>query len=214
MSKHDKKETTTFSSPSSSTDSQSTDNYNRGYTQQNNSQQSSFSRSAEENKQSLNQSLDETKKSIQKNLDEARGQIPRYTQSISDAQEHTIQAAKEIADNYIEYQKQTLNSLQKIFTPYMENVNSQSQNNQDYFSKKLPEIYSKIISNYAENTIAVSRMFNDLVFANVDSFKNISNTAKEHSKHMLEIGKRNARLCGGIDQDNRDNTISSTTTYS
>jgi vacuolar-type H+-ATPase subunit H len=136
MSKQDKKETTTFSSSSSP----STDNYHQGYRQQSSS---SFNRTTEENRQSLNQSLDETKKSIQKNLDEARGQIPRYTQSISDAQEHTIQATKEIADNYIEYQKQAINSLQSIFAPYIEKVNNQSQNNQDYFSKKLPEIYSK-----------------------------------------------------------------------
>jgi DNA anti-recombination protein RmuC len=210
MSKQDKKETTTFSSSSSSP---STDNYHQGYRQQSSSS-SSFNRTTEENRQSLNQSLDETKKSIQKNLDEARGQIPRYTQSISDAQEHTIQATKEIADNYIEYQKQALNSLQSIFAPYIENVNNQSQNNRDYFSKKLPEIYSKIASNYAENTIAVSRMFNDLVFANVDSFKNIANTAKEHSKHLSEIGKRNARVCEGIHQDNLDNTGYSSTTYS
>jgi hypothetical protein len=207
MSKQDKKETTTFSSSSSP----STDNYHQGYRQQSSS---SLNRTTEEKRQSLNQSLDETKKSIQKNLDEARGQIPRYTQSISDAQEHTIQATKEIADNYIEYQKQAINSLQSIFAPYIEKVNNQSQNNQDYFSKKLPEIYSKIASNYAENTIAVSRMFNDLVFANVESFKNIANTAKEHSKHLSEIGKRNARVCEGIHQDNLDNKSSSSTTYS
>ncbi len=58
--------------------------------------------------------------------------------------------------------------------------------------KKLPEIYSKIMGNYAENMITVSRIFNDLVFSNVDSFKNIANTAKEHSKHLSEIGKRDA----------------------
>ncbi len=147
-------------------------------------------------------------------MDEAKGQIPRYTQSISDAQEHTIQATKEIADNYIEYQKQAISSLQSIFAPYIENTNNHSWNNQDYFSKKLPEIYSKIMSNYAENMITVSRMFNDLVFSNVDSFKNIANTAKEHSKHLSEIGKRNARVCEGIDQHIRNNNISSTTSYS
>src|SRR6185312_2447525 len=141
MSNQDKREATTFSSSSSSSSSNSfpnTDNYNRG--------------SAEENKQSLNRSLDETKRNIQKNLDEARGQITRYTQSISDAQEHAIQATKEIADSYIEYQKQALNSFQSIFTPYIENMNNNVWNNQDYIGKKLPEMYSKVVSNYAENT--------------------------------------------------------------
>jgi ribosomal protein L20 len=202
MSKQDKSEATTFSSSSSSSNSfPNTENYNRG--------------SAEENKQSLNRSLDETKRNIQKNLDEARGQIPRYTQSISDAQEHAIQATKEIADSYIEYQKQALNSFQSIFTPYIENMNNNVWNNQDYIGKKLPEMYSKVVSNYAENTMAANRMFNDLAFANVDSFKNLANTTKEHFKQLAEIGKRNARVCEGIHhQDNQDNTVSSTTTYS
>jgi hypothetical protein len=58
-------------------------------------------------------------------------------------------------------------------------------------------------------------MFNDLAFANVDSFKNLANTTKEHFKQLAEIGKRNARVCEGIHhQDNQDNTVSSTTTYS
>ncbi len=101
-----------------------------------------------------------------------------------------------------------MNSLQSIFAPYFENVSNQSWNKQDYFSRKFPEMYSKMISNYAENTVAVSRMFNDLVFANVDSFKNIANNAKEHSKQLSEIGKRNARVYEGLGQDRRD-TISS-----
>jgi hypothetical protein len=212
MSKQDKKETT-ISTTDSTTSVSNNDNF--GQSSSNHSRQSSFNRHAEENKQSIEQSLDETKRNIQKNLDEARGQIPRYTQSISDAQEHAIQATKEIADSYIEYQKQALNSFQSIFTPYIENMNNNVWNNQDYIGKKLPEMYSKVVSNYAENTMAANRMFNDLAFANVDSFKNLANTTKEHFKQLAEIGKRNARVCEDIHhQGNQGNTVSSTTTYS
>lgn len=201
MSKQDKKETTF----TSSSNIQNTDNYNQGNIQQNNQQ--SFNNTTEKRLQSLNQSLDETKKTIHKNIDETRSQIPRYTQTISDAQEQIIQATKEISDNYIEYQKEIINSLQSIFIPYIENANFNVWNSQEYF-KKLPEIYSKIASNYAENTMAVNRIFNDLVFANVESFKNIINNAKGYSNHLLEIGKRNARIYEEIDRDNRE-TISS-----
>ncbi len=75
-------------------------------------------------KQSLCQSLDETKRSIQKNLDEVSIQIPHYAQTIHETQEHAIHATKEIADNYIEYQNQAINSLQSIFAPYIENTNN------------------------------------------------------------------------------------------
>ena len=109
-------------------------------------------------------------------------------------------------------------TLQSIFAPYFENVSNQSWNKQDYFGRKLPEMYSKIINNYAENTVAVNRMFNDFVFANIDSIKNIANNAKEHSKQLSEIGKRNARVYEGLGQDSRDttpntNTSSTSTTH-
>ena len=38
--------------------------------------------------------------------------IPRYTQIVNDYQEQTIQASREIADNYLESQKEIINSLQ------------------------------------------------------------------------------------------------------
>jgi hypothetical protein len=38
-------------------------------------------------------------------------------------------------------------------------------------------------------------MFNELVFANVDTFKTVANNAKEYSKHLTEIGKINAKIC-------------------
>src|SRR5919112_6440405 len=50
----------------------------------------------EEEHHAINQALDETKDNIRKTTDEARSPIPRYTQSVNDYQEQTIQAAREI----------------------------------------------------------------------------------------------------------------------
>ena len=51
-------------------------------------------------------------------------------------------------------------------------------------------------------------MFNDLLFANIDAFKTIVNSSKDHSKHLSEIGKRTARVYGDICQDNNNNNSS------
>jgi len=214
MSKHDKKDSTGFAS-TTSIGSSSNNNSSDNLAQTSSNNQQSFNRTAEENKQALYQSLDETKRNIQKNLDEVSSRIPQYTQTIRETQEHAIQATKEIADNYIEYQKQAINSLQSIFAPYIENTNNHFWNNHDYINKKLPELYSKIVNNYAENATSINRIFNDFVSTNVESFKNVTNNVKEHSKQLSEIGKRNAKLCEGIHSDNLDNTNSyiSNTTY-
>jgi hypothetical protein len=63
--------------------------------------------------------LDETKNNIGRSIDESRSQIPRYTQIINESQEQVITSAREIADNYIESQKEIINSLQSLWTPLL-----------------------------------------------------------------------------------------------
>src|SRR5215211_6651048 len=62
----------------------------------------------EHQQQAINRALDETKDNIRKTTDEARSQIPRYTRSVNDYQEQTIHAAREIADNYLDSQRELL----------------------------------------------------------------------------------------------------------
>ena len=55
---------------------------------------------------------------------EAKSQIPLYTKSITEVQEQAVQATRDIAENYLDYQKQTIDSFQTIVTPYFENANN------------------------------------------------------------------------------------------
>jgi hypothetical protein len=185
MSKQDKKETTAKE--------------NVDQTIQNNAQ--AFNRAIEETTQTLNQVFDESKKSIERNITEAKSQIPRYTQSINEVQEQAIQATRDIADNYLEYHKQAIDSFQSIFAPYVENANNQLVNNQALF-RRIPEIYSKIANNYAENSVAVSRIINNIAFSNVELVKNVISNTKEQSKQFAEIGKRNVKVYEAIERDN------------
>jgi hypothetical protein len=196
MSKQDKKEITTSTSGSSSTTRDDLDQ-----AVQNNNQM--FSRVVEETTQSLNQVFEESKKSIERNINEAKNQIPVYTKTINEVQEQAIQATRDIAENYLDYQKQAIDSFQSIVTPYIENVNSQLWNNQDIF-RRIPEIYSKMANNYAENSVALSRLINNIAFSNVDIVKSVINNTKEQSKQFAEIGKRNARVYESVERDNRN----------
>lgn len=147
----------------------------------NNNQQQSFNNNydLEQSTQSVNKALEESKRSIERSTDEARNQIPRYAQAITDTQEEqTAQATKDIAGNYLEFQKQALNSFQSVFMPYFENVHNQLWNNQEFF-RIIPEMYSRMVSNYTETVIAFSKMWNDIAFSNVGFFKNAINKANE-----------------------------------
>jgi hypothetical protein len=196
MSKQDKKEITTSTSGSSSTTRDDLDQ-----AVQNNNQ--IFNRVVEETTQSLNQVFEESKKSIERNINEAKNQIPVYTKTINEVQEQAVQATRDIAENYLDYQKQAIDSFQSIVTPYIENVNNQLWNNQDIF-RRIPEIYSKMANNYAENSVALSRLINNIAFSNVDIVKSVINNTKEQSKQFAEIGKRNARVYESVERENRN----------
>ena len=171
------------------------------------SNQRLYNRIVEQNTASIEQSFDESKQRIDESIREARNQIPRYTETVNQLQEQTLQATKNIAESYLEYQKQTIDSLQSISTPYLYNVNSQFLNNQEYF-RRIPEIYSKIVNNFAENTISMSRIFNDMAFSNIELFKNVIDNTKKQSKHLAEIGKRNISAYERIERENNDVLLS------
>ena len=166
-----------------------------------------YNKIVEENTESLEQAFDESKKNIDENIREARNQIPRYTETVNQVQEQTLQATKDIAESYLDYQKQAIDSFQSISTQYMYDIHSQFLNSQDYF-RSIPEMYSKLVSNYAENTIAMSRIFNDMAFSNAQVFKHIVDNTKKQSKHLAEIGKRNVSAYETIERDSSDTLLS------
>jgi hypothetical protein len=98
-----------------------------------------------EQRHSINRALEETKDNIRKATDEARSQIPRYTQAVNDYQEQTIQASREIIDNYLESQSKILNSLQlstQLWDPYLYQP----------AQKNITQINGRIVGSLTDNT--------------------------------------------------------------
>jgi hypothetical protein len=121
---------------------------------------------------------EESKKTIERNTDEVRNQIPRYTHAINDTQKQTAQATKALAENYLEIQKQAINSFQSIFIPYFENVQNQLWSNQHVF-RSMQEMYSTLVSNYTESVLAFSKLWNDIAFSNAGLFRSATNKADD-----------------------------------
>ena len=94
----------------------------------------------------------------------------------------------------------------------MYNVNNQLLNSQEYF-RRMPEMYSKLVSNYAENAIAISRIYNDMAFSNIELFKHVVNNTKQQSKHLAEIGKRNVSAYETIERDHSNTLLSTQKDY-
>ena len=77
-----------------------------------------YNRIIEQNTESLEQAFDESKKSIDESIKEARNQIPRYTETVNQVQEQTLQVLKIL-------QKATLSIKNKqsiLFNHYLPHI--------------------------------------------------------------------------------------------
>ena len=151
-----------------------------------------MSSNKERNKEIINITLDETKSTVKKTTEEAIKEIPRYTKAVNDYQEESIQAAKEIADNFLESQKEIIHSLQSLWIPYIDNVQN------SYWSywtspKRATENYARAVSNITDSTITSTRLANNVLFATMDAWKTSLQHARDNAKEFSRLNANFAR---------------------
>src|SRR5215216_6634898 len=147
-----------------------------------------------EQQQVVNKALDETKDEIKVATREAKKEIPQYTQRLGDIQEQTIQTTREIADNYIESQKEIISIYQSVWTPFVENANSRFWNYWSISPKEMAETYGTVVSSFADNVIAATRLTNNAVFANMELFSTALQQTKDNSKEFSRLGVNTAKV--------------------
>ena len=155
-----------------------------------------------EQQQAVNKALDETRDNIKKTTNEARKEIPRYTQIVNDYQENTIQAIREITDNYVESQKDILMNSFQLWS------------NWTVSPRQLAENYGKIVSSYADNAVATTRVIHNSLFANLDSVNTSVQHTKENVKELSKIGANTIKTFQQVTSDNIHNTTTTTTSSS
>ena len=109
--------------------------------------------------------MDETKENVRKSLDETRKEIPRYADVVKNYQDQAVESTERIVENFIEAQKSIINSVFESAVPY-ESV--QRMYNYWLSPRVLTELWARPVSNIAENTLAVTRKSNDILFSNID----------------------------------------------
>ncbi|HYF98738.1 MAG TPA: hypothetical protein VD815_01465, partial [Candidatus Saccharimonadales bacterium] len=108
--------------------------------------------------ESVNRSFDETKNNINRSIDESRNQIPRINNIVNSYQEQSLQTAKEISEEYIDSQKQVVNSLQSTWRPYSNAFNGLVTN---LFSPDAAvKAYTTFVNSVADNTVSAMRLSN------------------------------------------------------
>jgi hypothetical protein len=160
-------------------------NYSNNTNQQNNNNYNDFN-------ESVNRSLDETKDNIKKSLDESKSQIPRINKIVNSYQEESLQTAKEIPEEYIDSQKEVVNSLQSAWRPYNEAFNGLVSN---FFTPDAAvKAYTTFVSNVADNTVSAMRLSNNVIFSTLDACKPALQQTKDFARHISNTGVNTARM--------------------
>ena len=154
-----------------------------------------------EQKQVIQNVLDKTKDEIKVATKEAAKEIPQYTQKLGDIQEQTIQTTREIADNYIESQKEIISIYQSVWTPFVENANSRFWNYWSISPKGMAETYGTVVSSFADNVIAATRLTNNAISANMELFSTALQQTKDSSKEFSRLGVNAAKVFNEASND-------------
>src|SRR3954471_9515664 len=149
--------------------------------------------------ESVNRSLNQTKDNINRSIEESRNQIPHYHTIVNSYQEQTLQAVKEISENYIESQKSIINSFQSAWRPFNQNINTNI--NSWNSPEAVANAYSRLVSTCADNAVTYLRTTNNIIFSNMESMKSVMQHAKDNSKHIFN---QNVNVAKTIEQNTRD----------
>lgn len=154
--------------------------------------------------QSYNRSLDETKENIRRSIGETKTQIPRYTDAMKNYQKQALDSTEDALENYIEAQQSLVDAVSDSMYPYYENLRRMYSYR---ISPRTPaEIYTRSVSTIAENISVSVRIWNDLIFGNLDVF----GTALERSQRRTrELSRISVDTANAIENTARETAESS-----
>lgn len=138
--------------------------------------------------------LDETKDNIRSATREAAREIPQNTQRLGEIQEQTIQTTREIADNYIEAQKEIISIYQSVWTPFIKNASIIFWNYWAISPKGMAETYGTVISSFTENVIAGTRLANSTISVNTKLLSTALQQTKDNSKELSRLSINAAKI--------------------
>jgi hypothetical protein len=158
----------------------------------------------------INKTLDNTLHNVKRRTDEARREIPQYTQRIAEYQEQTIQTMKAIASDFIEAEKQVVDSFQS----HRDRNSSGSVNFSNglwdlYNPQRIAENHAVIVNNFTSYLLTTNNLINNALASNMrvcdtaleqtrDNVKAFAKTNTNYIKSVVEqqesVNRHNAEV--------------------
>jgi vacuolar-type H+-ATPase subunit E/Vma4 len=147
-----------------------------------------------EQQETVNRALDQARDNIKKTVNEARKDVSMYSEQFTNLQERAIETTRNIAETYIESQREIFNSFnQSVWTPYVEQVANRAIALHEAFSSPRAEAYANTVGSMVDNFVTATRTMNKTVFANAGlintSLQQASDNAREYSRIGINAAK-------------------------
>jgi len=192
-------------------------NFNQKYTTKFNKDNNNFNgrinNTLNQQQDAINKTLDNTLHNLKRSTDEARREIPQYTQRIAEYQEKTIQTIKDIASDFIEAEKQVVNSFQSHGDRKSSNVNFSNGLWDLYNPQRIAENHAVIVNNFTSYLLTTNNLINNALASNM----RVYNTALEQTRDNVKaFTKTNTNYIKSVvaeqESVNRPNVEVNTTT--
>jgi hypothetical protein len=152
-----------------------------------------YNNTLNQQRDAVKKTLDNTLHNIRRTTDEARREIPQYTQRITEYQEKTIQTVKDISSDFIEAQKEVVNSFQsQLDRSGVWNL---------YNPERIAENNAVIVNNFTSYLLNTSNLINNALASNM----RVYNTALEQTRDNLKtLTKTNTDYIKSVNRHNTD----------
>src|SRR5918997_2508621 len=153
-----------------------------------------------------------TKDNIRRSIEETRKETPRYSQTVTDFQNETADASVEIADNFLESQKDVINSMQSAWDSVSQSTGvfgGKRAGDNNYWTQgtmgggmmmpfffspqEMTNIYARTIGVMAEAYVASTRMTTYIMFAGLEATRATTTYARQYAKEASRITSNTTR---------------------
>lgn len=154
-----------------------------------NLQNSNTQNQIRQSEQAVERTLEDTRSNINKLTNEARREVSKSTEKMKEYQEDSLNIINNIANNYIESQKELFSSFSDSITG---NNSNRSRNYPqtswlNYYSpERFAQIYGENVNTFTNSMIRYGNLLNNLTISNMNYFKSFLQQMELYSKEFSE----------------------------
>ncbi|MEW6604688.1 MAG: hypothetical protein AB1351_08380 [Thermoproteota archaeon] len=160
----------------------------------------------EQQQEATLRSIDETKENVKRAIEEARRETPRFAQTVTDFQNETADAAREVAETFLETQKDVVISMHSTWGDFADRTGYSTGSMMqpwNYFwwltgggmmsPMAMADLYVRMLTYMTMNFVVGTKITTNMMLAALDAARTTTRYAKDSSREMSRIMSMSVR---------------------